>query len=226
MTTQDRPTLRERQYARTREEIEDAAWALFAGRGYEATTVEQIAAAAGVSTRTFFRYFPSKEDAVFGDHAEVVARFRAALGATRGEATSPLDRVRRAVLATQQPGRRPDHQIARARLVAAVPALRARLELLVEELEDAAAVALAAELGPDPEPEAALRARILAGAAFAALRAARRAAATLPNPDPQHLVEAAFALLEPVFAPDRRDATTTGRGDCPDVGADHGSPAR
>jgi len=201
MSTQVRPTLRERQNARTRDEIEDAALGLFARQGYDATTVEQIAAAAGVSTRTFFRYFPTKEDAVFGDHAEVVARFRAALAAAtaRDGAASPLDRVRVAVLATQQPGRRPDHEITRARLVAGVPALRARFEILAEDLEDAAAAALAAALGPAPDAD--LRARILAGAAFGALRAARRAAATLPDPDPERLVETAFALLGPAFRP-------------------------
>jgi len=47
-----------------RDEIARAAWGLFAAEGYEATTVDEVARAAGVSRRTFFRYFSSKEDVV------------------------------------------------------------------------------------------------------------------------------------------------------------------
>lgn len=189
----EQPSLRERNRRRTAEEIEAAAFGLFAGRGYEATTVELIAAVAGVSTRTFFRYFPTKEDVVFGNHAESVARLRAALAAGEpGE--PPLRRVRRAVLAVQDPGGNPAVELARARLVAEVPAVRARLSHLVEGLEDAVAEALAAELGADEEGRA--RATIVAAAVFGALRGARRAAGLLPEPDPARLVEAAFDLVE------------------------------
>ncbi|WP_240746903.1 TetR family transcriptional regulator [Cryptosporangium phraense] len=58
--------LRERRRLATSAEIEAAAFALFEQRGSEHTTVDDIAAAAGVSPRTFFRYFPTKEDAVLG----------------------------------------------------------------------------------------------------------------------------------------------------------------
>ncbi|NUS03773.1 MAG: TetR family transcriptional regulator [Nonomuraea sp.] len=56
--------LRERKKARTRETILREAFALFRERGYNATTVEQIAEAAEISPATFFRYFPTKEDLV------------------------------------------------------------------------------------------------------------------------------------------------------------------
>jgi len=59
-------SLRERHRARTFREIHEAAWELTQRGGYGATTVEAIAERAGVSRRTFFNYFPSKEDAVLG----------------------------------------------------------------------------------------------------------------------------------------------------------------
>ena len=63
----------------SRERLVDAALSLFAERGFEQTTVDDIAAAAGVSRMTFFRAFPTKEDVVFTEHGPVVDRVRARL---------------------------------------------------------------------------------------------------------------------------------------------------
>ena len=62
---QSPPTPHAVSAARTREALIDAALALFARDGFDATTTDRIAQRAGVSPRTFFRYFPTKESVVF-----------------------------------------------------------------------------------------------------------------------------------------------------------------
>jgi AcrR family transcriptional regulator len=76
------PTLRERNKARARADIADAALKLFFDRGFEGVTVDEIVSAAGVSRRTFFRYFETKEDALLADYPELNARLSEALAAT------------------------------------------------------------------------------------------------------------------------------------------------
>ena len=69
MTADPPPTLRARKKAETWSAIHEAAAALAVRHGVEGTTVEAVAATAGVSPRTFFNYFPAKEDAVLGMRA-------------------------------------------------------------------------------------------------------------------------------------------------------------
>jgi TetR/AcrR family transcriptional regulator, regulator of mycofactocin system len=65
-----------RRRATSRAELEEAAFALFAERGFDATTVDEIAAAAGIGRRTFFRYFPSKNDIPWGAFEQELDRMR------------------------------------------------------------------------------------------------------------------------------------------------------
>jgi AcrR family transcriptional regulator len=92
MTAEAAPSLRERNKARARSEIAAAALRLFADRGFEGVTVDEIVAAAGVSRRTFFRYFETKEDALLADYPELNIRLSETLGTTGGE--EPLEAVR------------------------------------------------------------------------------------------------------------------------------------
>ena len=73
--------------ARSREAILDAALELFAEQGYDDTTTEQVAEQAGVSPRTFFRYFPTKESVVFYRDFGLMRRFEAELVARSAELT-------------------------------------------------------------------------------------------------------------------------------------------
>lgn len=76
--------------------VVDQALRLFTEKGYEATTVDEIAEAAGISRRTFFRQFKSKEDVVFADHESQLAQAREFLNAAQGD---PWEAVCEAVVA-------------------------------------------------------------------------------------------------------------------------------
>src|SRR5919199_4801266 len=91
-----RMTLRDRKRARTRQALVEAATELFERRGYEQTTVADIAAAAEIGTRTFFSYFPSKEELLF---PESDTRVRAAVEAiaARGPDDGPAEVLLRAL---------------------------------------------------------------------------------------------------------------------------------
>jgi AcrR family transcriptional regulator len=105
-------------------EISDAALRLFVGQGFEATTIAQIAREAGVSQRTLFRYFGTKEDLIGGDEESLAAVLmntveRQPAGVSAWDA---LHAGFSAVLAAGQP----DKMIERMRLILGNPSLRAR----------------------------------------------------------------------------------------------------
>ena len=162
------PPLRELKKQRTRAAIQQAALELILAQGYDATTCEQIAAAAQVSPATFFRYFPTKEDVVLQDDYD--PRIAASVAA-RPLRETPVTAVRRAL--AQQLGQLPDEEMGavreRTRLLLSVPALRARIHEQSDAARDALAGALAPRLGTTPD---ALAVRTIAAACAAALSAA------------------------------------------------------
>ncbi|HEX8780235.1 MAG TPA: TetR family transcriptional regulator, partial [Nocardioides sp.] len=68
----------------SRDRLVEAAFALFDERGFEGTTVDDVAERAGVGRSTFFRAFGSKEDVIFPDHAEVLRAMRDRLATATG----------------------------------------------------------------------------------------------------------------------------------------------
>uniref|UniRef100_UPI001F5FEA57 TetR family transcriptional regulator n=1 Tax=Actinomadura roseirufa TaxID=2094049 RepID=UPI001F5FEA57 len=141
MISGKRPGLRERTRRAVRAELAELAMGLFAERGYAATTVEDIAAAAGLSKRSFFRYFPSKEDVVFGDAGDVAGRVAAAVR-ERPAGEAPWACLRAVLREWQGPIHDARRGVAALRLIEATPVLRARLHREREELLGQVAAAL------------------------------------------------------------------------------------
>jgi AcrR family transcriptional regulator len=159
--------LREVKKERTRRAIEDAAIALFAERGYQATTVADIAAAADIAPRTFFAYYRSKEDVLFGDADQTFDELEAHLRERpAGEPT--FDALRRWIDEgmTDDLAEAQDREQTVREIVAANESLQARERRLMGRFEDLLAAAVATDLGDEPS---ALRPRMVAAAAVAAL---------------------------------------------------------
>ncbi|WP_067659187.1 mycofactocin system transcriptional regulator [Nocardia harenae] len=117
MTEQAKTRSRGRPRGTSRRRLELIALELFTERGFEDTTVEQIAAAAGISERTFFRYFPSKGELLWYQFDDEVAALRG-LFATVAADVPMMTAVRRVVVA------------ANAYRAEDVPELRTRMHLL------------------------------------------------------------------------------------------------
>ncbi|GAA4597572.1 TetR family transcriptional regulator [Planotetraspora phitsanulokensis] len=146
-------SLRERKKAKTRRTIQEQALRLFAERGYEATTVEQIAEAAEISPSTFFRYFPTKEDVVIQDDYDpllVAAILRqpadlAPLSAVRAAFRSAFSELAPEELA---------QALYRAKLSLSVPAVRVRTAEGLFTTIDGLAQAVAERSDRDPDSPA------------------------------------------------------------------------
>jgi len=126
----DEPGRRERKKQRTRQALIDAAVELFERKGYEETTVAEIAAAADLSTRTFFLHFPTKEDVLLGNaQARFDLGLRVISEPLAGEsATELLLRAMQEMITNSWSTDLPTGLAAlRTRLLTSVPELRARL---------------------------------------------------------------------------------------------------
>jgi AcrR family transcriptional regulator len=139
--------VRERKKRATRAQLEEAAFSLFAQRGYDATTVDEISEAANVSPRTFFRYFATKEDVVFGDQSVDLDQLRLAMQHGPGEEG---DVVRTGLLQFSRIlEQRRDGILSRRQLVADNPSLQGRVLCLENDWAAAMAETLAIRGGND-----------------------------------------------------------------------------
>jgi AcrR family transcriptional regulator len=204
--------LRERKKARTREAIIDAALDLFARKGFDATTIEDIAAAADVSPRTFFRYFDSKVDLVMAHneaHGDKIAPLVVARPANEG----PLEALRE-VMQQMLLELLADPSVVREfQVMMSAPTLRklAREHFYEEEAELVSA--FAARLGTDNTD---LTANVMAGAAASAIWAVieRWLAEGSDVERLPPMIDEAFTLLEQGFSearPPARRGASAGR---------------
>ncbi|WP_413798210.1 TetR family transcriptional regulator [Streptomyces iranensis] len=148
-----------------REALIEAAFQLFLVHGFERTTVDDIVARAGVGRRSFFRYFPSKEDVVFPEHERCLAEMSAFL--TTSTAGEPLDVVCDAArLVTRMYAANPEFSVQRYRLTREVPSLRGYELSVVHRYERTLAHYLRQRYAGDHA--GALRAEVQAAAVVAA----------------------------------------------------------
>ena len=187
--------LRERKRQQTRERLTRAAMALFLERGFEATTLDDIAAAADISRRSFFHYFASKEDVVFAWQEESTAALIPAVAA-RPAHESMLTAAENAIAAMVKQ-LEPGEAVAIARLKRDNPALQARDQVKHEKLERALAEALGKRAGHKAEK---LQARLVAMIATGAMRIAGEFwAAEGAHENPEALVKRTFAAIRAIL---------------------------
>lgn len=163
--------LRERKKDQTREALARAAFELFQTKGYEGTTVAEIARAANVSRRTFFRYYASKDALLFVDDSDNLEQFRELL-TMREPSDDEFAHVRRACAALAETYTRDrDQWLARAKIIDSSPSLgkQERQQDLAWEQAITDSLLAVTRL---PKGIAERRARMLAGALFGAMRAA------------------------------------------------------
>jgi len=179
-----------------RAEVSDIAFRLFAERGFENTTVEEIAAAAGLSRTTFFRYFGTKEELVLGRVGEFGREVADALAARPAE-ERPWVALRRAFDVMAEPrGGEPGPPVEMIRLLSDACALTTRHWEKTRGWQSMLAPEISRRLG-GPGPATDMRANALAASAISCLDAATDAwtasGGTLSLPD---LMDRAMGVLQ------------------------------
>jgi AcrR family transcriptional regulator len=181
--------LRERKKQRTREKIVEAAFELFAERGFDGTTIADIADAAEIAPRTFFSYFPSKDDVVFYDFEETQAVIASWLH-DREPGTNTIDALRAGIASGIKeigPGDLREKRL-KKQLVRENESLAAHSEHLKGKLAELVGEAVAEDLGDAPSD---LRPRLVSAAFIAAIGLIE----DMPDDDISHSSETIESLL-------------------------------
>lgn len=183
--------LRERKKRETHEALRRAALELFAERGYAETTLAEIAEAAGVSTRTIFAYFPSKEDILFCTTQELRDALASALS-ERAAGTDALTALRDFILSAADEKTELDHKLEQQ--IADDPTLSSHKRARLAQVQEDVAAAIADDLGVGADD---LRPQVAAAsltAAFEVLERQGRGLKAAPTP------EEIAAAIDPVIA--------------------------
>jgi AcrR family transcriptional regulator len=190
-----------------RDRLVDAAFELFAERGYEQTTVDDIADRAGVGRTTFFRQYRSKEDVIFPDHDRLVAAVRDRL-ATSTESTAIVavsEAVRLVLLRYVEEGERARRRYA---LTSNVATLRDREIVSVARYQRLFREFIADWMGP--ARDAALRAELMSAAVVSAHNHVLRRWLRKDTDDPVGELDAAMSQVAALFTEDRDASSDDG----------------
>jgi AcrR family transcriptional regulator len=183
--------LRERKKRQTREALTRAAQELFVERGYDETTLAEIAEAAGVSTRTIFAYFPGKEDILFATEQTMLDALGQAL-AERPAGADALTALREFILSSAHEKTELDCKL--GEVIAADPTLSSHRRARIAQLQEVLAAAIAVDLGVEADD---LRPQVAAAsltAAFEVLERQDRVVSTVPTN------EEIAAAIDPVIS--------------------------
>lgn len=198
-TTSQNRSLRERTRESMRNEVVAVAFRLFTDRGFDAVTTTEIAREAGISPRSFFRYFPTKEDVVLSGLNDSGHLVRDALaGRPRQEPAWEALGHALQVLATQ-PSYRTDDLETMTRIIMETPSIRARDLEKYQQWEDLLVPGIAERLTDTTGVSSAHiedQARALVGAAMACLRIATNRC--LESKGAQDPIEILMELLDTV----------------------------
>ncbi|MGZ6975361.1 MAG: TetR family transcriptional regulator [Acidimicrobiia bacterium] len=168
----EKPGLRERKKEKTRHALESAALALFAAKGFDGTTVDEIVEACDVSQRTFFRYYSAKEDVLFADGDERLEALLTEL-ANRPADELPLRAVQAAFQSTtEEYAQDRERLLLRSRIFDGSSSLRSHKFERQQSWEEAVTAALQAREANIGTGASTLQLRLVAGASMACLRAA------------------------------------------------------
>jgi AcrR family transcriptional regulator len=169
--------IRERTRRLAQSELTSVAQDLFVAQGYDGTTVDQIAAAAGMSKRTFFRYFPSKDDLVIGKYDLFADRMAESLDErpTDEPVWESLRRVFDITLDYVQDDYQRARNDAMDEIVRSSPQLYARYLEKMQRVQQLLIGRVAGRLNEDGNNPSDPRPAAIVGAAFACMQAARQA---------------------------------------------------
>ena len=182
---------RERKKRQTRDAIARAALELFVERGYDATTLAEIAERAGVATRTIFAYFPSKEDILFCDFQAMRDRLAREL-AERPAGKDALGTLRDFIVSAAPRKTELDEKL--ERVIRSDETLYSHKRARLSQLQELLAAAIADDLGAGPDD---LRPQVAAAsltAAFGVLEERER------GQPPPHTADEIAAAIDPIIA--------------------------